>query len=790
MARNEDDELLLPADVQLVPVQSLASRVRDRLRCEDGDYVVSRALGRARAVVIERAAADLLKLFRTPKRLDEAVRAHCVRTASDPRQILEDAYPLVRRLAAMNILEPGTTWGAWKIVRAVQVLEDTEVYEARDEAGTSVAVKVLRHSAHPRFVEALRREREILEHLGGWPAPILVDFGASQGRPYLVLQWLEGTDSLTTSNRIRAGGGSVAREHQLACCAGIIEAYQALHARGVIHADVHPRNIIVDSAGAVHLIDFGTSRLIDPASTFAAPPREGIGYFFEPEFARALVQGDRVPAATVRGEIYALAALVYLLMTGSHYLEFYPDREVFLRQILEDTPFSFTRRGCEPWLPVEAVLRRALSKDPEGRFASAGELGEALRAAGTGGAPNERVESAIRAPATPGPLESLSARVFARLQPGGDLFEHGIADAPTASINYGAAGIAYAMYRAASLSGDAALLALADTWSRRATRDAADESAFFSARLEITPTIVGAASLYHTAVGLHLVEALVAHARWDTTSLRGALGQFAAAARRPCPNPDLALGRSGALLGCALLRETLPEHELVDTALLDALGEDLATKLWGQLETYPPIDSCKEYPSLGVAHGWAGLLFAQMRWTQSRGGLLPSRMRGRLDQLAACSQVVGRGRRWPRRLFTGARERDVQLGWCNGPSGYIHLYVLAHQMFHDARYLELAELAAWATWESPESQGNLCCGLTGRAYGLLALSRATGQSRWVDLARRLGERAELASHRGNPAHSLFKGELGPALLALDLRQPERSCLPLFDSERWPRRRMS
>src|ERR1017187_8368600 len=58
-------------------------------------------------------------------------------------------------------------------------------------------------------------------------------------------------------------------------------------------------------------------------------------------------------------------------------------------------------------------------------------------------------------------------------------------------------------------------------------------------------------------------------------------------------------------------------------------------------------------------------------------------------------------------------------GWCNGSAGFVFTWTLAHQLLGEARYLELAEKAAWNAWELREGLGNLCCGLVGQAYALL-----------------------------------------------------------------------
>ena len=131
-------------------------------------------------------------------------------------------------------------------------------------------------------------------------------------------------------------------------------------------------------------------------------------------------------------------------------------------------------------------------------------------------------------------------------------------------------------------------------------------------------------------------------------------------------------------------------------------------------------------------------------------------------------------------------------GWCNGTAGHIFLWTLAHSVFHDDIYLHLAEKAAWHTWESNNSIGNLCCGFAGQAYGLLNLYKHSGESIWLDRARVLACRAAAWDTDTYVAmklapESLYKGEMGVALLAAEISAPETACMPFFEREGWPAR---
>jgi hypothetical protein len=422
---------------------------------------------------------------------------------------------------------------------------------------------------------------------------------------------------------------------------------------------------------------------------------------------------------------------------------------------------------------VEAVIRfsRARGLDPESTLVEAYPLLERLLAAGV-------LVPAV--PAEAGSAEALLARVLGRLAPDGPLLRDGLPTPPRASVSHGAAGIACGLHRIALAREDAALLRTADLWAARAAAETG-EGAFHRPGSGLVPETIGRVSPYHTASGIHAVRAMIARAAGDFASLRRELSAFAALAGGSCPTPDLTLGRSGSLLAAALLRELLDEPP----AELDALGETLLAGLWEEIDGLPPVPLCAGRPNLGMAHGWAGYLYASLRWCRAAGRPLPARLPGRLAELADQSQAQGRSLRW-RWYDESGRDVGTIAGWCNGSAGFVFLWSLAHRMLGEGRYLELAEGAAWDAWEAPGDNGTLCCGLAGRAYALLHLHKHGGPrhggGEWLIRARELADRAAVVIGRtaGTP-DSLYKGALGVAILAADLARPEGAAFPFFES---------
>ena len=490
--------------------------------------------------------------------------------------------------------------------------------------------------------------------------------------------------------------------------------------------------------------------------------------------------GQTLPSASFLGEQYAVAACLYRLATGGHYLDFSLEPEETLRQIAEDPPLPFTAHGVPAWPQLETILAQCLAKRPERRLADVETLARRLDAVATPATGTPQQPDVDLAPA-----RILLEDVLQRLGLDGPLIPKGLSAAPTSSLNYGAAGIAYALYRLACARDDASLLALADVWVTLARAHMHERSGCYSDELDITPETVGRISTFHTAAGVEAVATLIAHARGDADARQSALAGFLEHSRPPSASLDLTLGRSSTLLACALLFEALMT---VDTAESDALrrfGDTTMGGIWTEIAAYPPVPDCAEIEYLGMAHGWAGLVYSALRWSAVTGAAPPAGAMARLEELVSCAEPWGRGLRW--RVHTSGAGAYMA-GWCNGSAGFVHLFTLAHRMLGDDRWQSLAERAAWHSWEAGGPVSSLCCGCAGQAYALLNLHRHSGDPAWLRRARELTARAALAPWDGEPQgrdDSLYKGRVGVALLAADIEVPELARMPFVEPEGWP-----
>lgn len=790
----------LPADTVFVPVSELAPQVREQFTSAPGDFVITRPNTRTASRVIDADAAELIRAFWTPRTLIEAVLSYSQTKQLDPEQALEAAFPLLQQFInerflvladsdeaeqILPTLAAGDQVAGFEILRCIQVLEDTELYQVKVASGELAALKIVRVAGIREVERMFEREAAVLRRLDGSVSPALLATGAADDRVYLVMEWCPGVISLTAAAELRMRPGS--RAQLLRLCQSIVRAYARLHAQGMTHSDVHPRNILVAGDGSVKLIDYGLTQHDALVRELGEPRRGGIGFFFEPQYAAARLAERKAPAATAASEQYAVAALLYLLLTGEHYLHFSVEREEMLRQIVEEAPLPFVQRRVPAWPEVEAVLAKALMKDPANRFSSMAEFAAAFDAVPM----SEALDTLSAGTAVTSQQPSTTAfvqQIIRRLAHDGPLLRAGLS-APSCSVNYGMAGIAYGLYRMAAIRSDATLLSNADVWATRAAHLSDSPGAFYSQELGLTSETVGHISLYHTTSGVHAVRALIAHAMGDLVSQQSAIDAFVAAASAPCANPDLTLGRSSVLIGGALLLEAMPDHSLLDPTMLRQLGNTMVENVWREVATFSPIQTAFEFPFLGIAHGWAGLLYATLRWCDAADLAIPDAFSERLEQLAACAEPAGRGVRWRRKLSKRSRDRDDDYvpSWCNGSAGFVYLWTHAHRHFHEQRLLDLAEQAAWHAWEEPEMGSDLCCGLAGRAYSLLHLYNYTGEQSWLHRAEELSGRAIVNLERvGGAANSLYKGDLGVAVLAAELAHPEQARMPLFEAEGWPK----
>ena len=802
---------VLPADVLLVAVAELAPAQRDQFEHQPGDVAIMRPGLRRACRLVSADMAQLVATFRTPQRLSDAVLGFARVQQRDPAEVLDASFEALQALVNTRVLvpsdaadasgigpmfAPGQGVDGHEIVRPIQVLEDAELYQARRADGYLVALKVLRPGFTPEKAASIEREAAILRHLDGTCSPRFIAAGQVDGRPWLAAAWRDGEKFSAHAETLRAQRGRSRRAalHRLGC--EVVRAYWQLHQAGVVHADVHAGNLLVDSDGAVTIVDFGQSRLLDAASPWMHADRASVVWFYEPEAAVQMLASGVPGEATFAGEQVALATLIYHLHTGGWPVEARAETPAVLEQIAQGRWLPFTARGTPAWPALEAVLFVAMQPDPAHRFPTTAAFLDALEAVHV-----DRPEDSVRwsaLAATPQRADppTLVDTMIDRVGPQGPLWSHGLAQGPTASLSYGAAGIAWFLYRAAQVRADPALLGLADAWVQRAEDDTS-ASAFNDHGLDVTPARVGATSPYHAAAGVHGVRGLLCHAGGDLAGQADSVEAFLRHSQPLSSNPDLTIGIAGQLVAAALLLDTVapPLHGGADRgatsrARLVHFVEDAFIAINRFLGQRRRLLEVPEFAQLGIAHGWAGLLYAVLRASRAAQLPVPPWAGTFLEQLARQGRRLGQGMAWP--TWFGEDEAtsgplDLAPGWCRGSAGQVHLWTMAHDVIGGERYLELASRAGWHACDHPSRSADLCCGLAGRAFALLALYRHTGEQAWLGCAQALAARAAKAPDSAfKRPYSLYRGRLGVATLLCELERPERAVMPFFAAEGWTR----
>jgi serine/threonine-protein kinase len=236
-----------------------------------------------------------------------------------------------------------------------------------------VAVKLLHPQfvGDPEFLERFRREARAAARLSHPNIVPIYDVGEDDGTPYLVMELVEGSN---LKDRIRASAPLADTEIR-SLGAILATTLDYAHARGLIHRDVKPQNVLLGEDGRPRLTDFGIARAMAASGLTRTGAVMGSVQYIAPELARGR---PAVPGS----DIYSLGAVLYEMATGRVPFQGETDLAVALAHI-EQTPAP--PRTLNPRLApdLEESMLRALAKSPESRFASAAEFAEALRGGGT-----------------------------------------------------------------------------------------------------------------------------------------------------------------------------------------------------------------------------------------------------------------------------------------------------------------------------------------------------------------------------------------------------------------------
>jgi eukaryotic-like serine/threonine-protein kinase len=249
------------------------------------------------------------------------------------------------------------------------------VYKAHDpKLDRPVAIKILRPelvSLEESGVSLKQRFHQEAVAAGRLTHPAIVsvhDVGEAEGRPFMVMEYIEGG----TLADLLLGGQPVPLTDTLDIVVQVCAALDYAHRHGVVHLDIKPRNILV-APGVTKVTDFGTARILGASQTGTML---GTPAYMSPEMVRG-------QATDPRSDLFSLGVVLYEALTGVNPFNA-ADLAAVLYRIVNTDARPVRYHHAELPVALDRVLRRALAKEPEARYATATHFAEALREAATG----------------------------------------------------------------------------------------------------------------------------------------------------------------------------------------------------------------------------------------------------------------------------------------------------------------------------------------------------------------------------------------------------------------------
>ena len=246
------------------------------------------------------------------------------------------------------------------------------VYRAIDtRTGHSVAIKVLRpeFSQDEEFLSRFQREAEAASKVSHHNIVNLLDVGMDGDSRYLVMEYVQGK----TLKEVIRQKGKLPYTTAAQIAIRILSALQHTHRNGIIHRDIKPQNILVQSEGHIKVADFGIARMANSSTLTKGDSVMGSVHYFSPEQA----SGDNVAETS---DIYSVGVVMYEMLTGQ--VPFDGDSPVAVAmQHLHNKPRPISEISPDVPAAVAHVVAVAMEKEPRFRYQSALEMATDLKKA-------------------------------------------------------------------------------------------------------------------------------------------------------------------------------------------------------------------------------------------------------------------------------------------------------------------------------------------------------------------------------------------------------------------------
>lgn len=261
----------------------------------------------------------------------------------------------------------------YRIIRSLGEGGMANVYEAEDLVQKRrVTLKMLRFDLQddPRSVERFHKEANSLTKLDNPHIVQIYDFGNDHGVPYLIMEYVKGTDLKT-----------YLKEHYPLSCEKVVDimeqilsAVESAHRIGIIHRDLKPQNILIDNYGKVKVTDFGISiAAMESATITKTNTMIGSVHYISPEQARGSI-------ITKQSDIYSLGIILFELLTGKVPFEGQTAVSIAVKHYRDNLPSA---RKINPKVPqaLENVILHATAKKLKDRYPDAETMARDLKTA-------------------------------------------------------------------------------------------------------------------------------------------------------------------------------------------------------------------------------------------------------------------------------------------------------------------------------------------------------------------------------------------------------------------------